>query len=103
MSSAAFPAKTSDEAKLLTFDFTREAADGSTFSSPSVAKSLARGTDTAAATLSLGVPAVSGYYVKVLVSAGATGNLYELTAKVNADNGEIHELAATMLVDDAVA
>lgn len=99
----AFPDKTPGEAKICTFDFTNEAASGSVLSTPAVAKSLIEGPDTGAATLTVGSPGVTGMELKVLVSAGTSGNNYKLLASVTADNGEIHHLAASMKVNDQAA
>lgn len=99
----AFPSKTPAEAKICTFDFTYEAASGSTLSSPVVTKSLIEGGDTGAGTLTVGTPGISGMTLKVLVSGGTDGNSYKLLAQVTADNGEIHQLAASMKVIDQAA
>lgn len=100
MATEKFPDKAPGEAKLCTFDFTNEAAATSVLSSPSVAKSLVSGSDTGAATLTVGSPAVEPgtKYVKVLISAGTDANKYKLVATVAADNGETHQIAATMQV-----
>lgn len=94
----ALPAKTPTEDKVVTFDFSGEAAAGSTLSLPTVTKSLLSGTDTGAASLTVGTPTVSGLTVLVLVSAGLEGSLYELYCEVTASNGEVHDRAAEMRV-----
>lgn len=99
----AFPDKTPGESKICTFDFSYETASGSTLSSPVVTKSLIEGGDTGAATLTVGAPGISGTELKVLVSGGTDGNSYKLLAQVSADNGEIHQLAASMKVVDQAA
>jgi hypothetical protein len=92
------PKKTPTEAKVVTFDFSSEAAVGATLSSPVVTKSLVAGTDTGAASLTVGVPAISGQTILVLVSAGTDANKYGLKCSVQASNGETHEIAAQMPV-----
>lgn len=99
----AFPDKAPGEAKILTFDFTNEVADGATLSGPTIAKSLIAGSDTGAATLTVGAASVSGALVSALVSAGTDGNTYKLLATVSASNGETHQLAASMIVSDRAA
>ena len=41
--------------------------------------------------------------VKVLVGVGKEANKYKLTMTVDADNGEIHQLAGTMAVKESAA
>src|SRR5574337_405255 len=94
----ALPAKTPTEAKVVTFDFSGEAASGSTLSLPVVTKSLISGSDTGAAALTVGTPSVSGLTVLTLVSGGLEGSLYELYCEVTVSNGEVHDRAAQMLV-----
>jgi hypothetical protein len=98
MATAKFPDKAPGETKLVTFDFTNECATGVALSNPSVVKSLDSGSDTNAATLTVGTPAVSGLTVKVLVGAGTDANKYKLLATVTADNGEVHQLAGILAV-----
>src|SRR5574337_1277588 len=94
----ALPAKTPTEDKVVTFDFSGEAATGSTLSLPVVTKSLISGTDTGAAALTVGTPSASGMTVLVLVSGGLEGSLYELYCEVTASNGEVHDRAAALRV-----
>lgn len=92
------PGKTPSEAKVVTFDFSSEAAVGATLSAPVITKTLISGTDTAAATLTVGVPVVSGQTVLVLVSAGTDANRYGLKCQVQSSNDEVHEIQAQMAV-----
>jgi hypothetical protein len=105
MATAAFPAKTPGETKLCTFDFTAEAVEGSVISSPVASKALVSGDDTGAALLTLGTPevVVDTFTVKMLVSGGKDLNKYKITMTVQADNGEVHQLAGTMKTNDAAA
>lgn len=105
MTTRQFPDKSPDEAKLCAFDFTNEKATGSTLSTPIVEKSLVEGSDTGAAGLTLGTPALDpdGVTVKVLVSGGVEGSKYRLVATVDANNDEVHQIAATLLVAESAA
>ena len=105
MATKKFPDKTPGEKKLCTFDFSNEVAAGSTLSNPAIAKALVDGDDTGAALLTLGTPAVTPAtaLVKVLVGVGKEANKYKLTMTVDADNGEIHQLAGTMAVKESAA
>lgn len=98
-----FPDKAPTEVKLCTFDFGDEVADGATLSNPAVAKALISGEDTGAASLTVGSPSVEvgTTRIKVLVSAGTTGNIYKLTATVDASNQERHRMSATMRVTES--
>jgi hypothetical protein len=105
MAAKKFPDKSPGEAKLCTFDFTGEAAAASVLSGPTAFKELVEGNDVGAAALTLGIPGVEvgTKRVKVLVSAGNDENKYRVKIRVNADNQEIHELAATMNVKESAA
>lgn len=92
----ALPDKTPTEAKVVTFDFSGEAAVGATLTGPVVAKSVLSGTDPGAAALSVGSPSVAGQTVLVMVSGGLDGVRYELYCSVTASNGEEHERAAAL-------
>lgn len=95
------PSKTPGEVKLVTFDFTNEAADGVTLSNPTITKSLLKGDDTNATALTVGTPAVTGMLVKVLIGGGTDKSKYKLRARVSADNSEVHDLDATLVVSEA--
>ena len=99
--STELPNKTPAEVKLVTFDFTNEAAVGSELASPSVAKSLVKGADTNASSLTVGTPAVSGMLLKVLIGGGTDKCKYKLRAQVTADNNEVHEMDATLEVSES--
>lgn len=105
MATKTFPDKTPTEAKVCAFDFSSERAEGSTLSSPAVSKALVSGSDAGAAGLTLGTPEMDGDGVtlKVLVSAGVEGSKYRLVATCDASNGEVHEIAATVLVVESAA
>lgn len=90
------PNKSQGEAKVITFDFTKELAEGTTLSSPTVAKSVISGTDPGAAGLTVGSASVAGSLVQALVSAGVEGAVYKLLARATASNGEVHEIAARL-------
>lgn len=94
----ALPDKTPTEAKVVTFDFSGEAASGSTLAGQTIAKSVLSGSDPGAAALSLGSPSVAGQTVLVMVSGGLDGVRYELYCSVTASNGEEHERAAALRV-----
>lgn len=94
----ALPAKTPTEDKVVTFDFSGEAATGATLSAPTVTKSLVTGTDAGAASLTIGSATVSGLTVLALVSGGLEGSTYELYCEVTASNGEVHDRAAALRV-----
>lgn len=98
-----FPDKTPGETKLCTFDFASEMAAGATLSNPEVTKTVVSGTDPDAVGLTLGTPAVSGSTLKVLVSGGVEGVRYQLLAQVDADNGEVHQLSATITTKASAA
>ena len=97
------PAKTPTEEKLITFDFTIEAVAGSVLTNPSVAKSVITGTDPGAAGLTVGGASVSGLQAQALVSGGLDGVTYQLTCTVDADNGEVHQILASLAVSEIAA
>lgn len=88
------PAKSTAEAKRITFDFSKEAATGSTLSSPVTSKATLAGSDPGAAGLTMGSASVlpGTQLVQVLVSAGINGVVYKVGCRVNASDGEVHEL-----------
>jgi hypothetical protein len=94
---AKFPKKSPNEIKLCSFDFSTEAVSGTTLSAPVVSKEWVSGTaDDDADSITLGTPQVVGYAVKILVGGGLDAARYRLTAKVDADNGERHEIPAVL-------
>jgi hypothetical protein len=98
-----FPAKTPDEIKLLTFDFTGEAASGNTLSNAAFTKSLVSGTGSAS-DLTIGTPQIVGLTVMALVSAGVDGAKYRLTCEVDASpNGEHHRIDKDLPVKETAA
>lgn len=97
------PAKTPTEEKLITFDFTIEAVAGSVLSSPTVGKSVLTGTDPGAAALTVGPASVDGLQAQALVSGGLDGVTYQLTCTVDADNGEVHQILASLAVSETAA
>lgn len=97
------PAKTPTEEKIVTFDFTIEAVAGSILSAPTIAKSVISGTDPAAVSLTVGAPSVSGLQAQALVSGGLDGVVYQLVCTVNADNGEVHQILASLAVSVTAA
>ena len=97
------PAKTPTEEKLVTFDFTIEAVVGSVLSGPTVAKSVISGNDPAAVGLTVGSASVSGLQAQALVSGGLDGVTYQLTCTVDADNGEVHQILASLAVSETAA
>lgn len=97
------PNKTPAEDKVVTFDFAPEANSNSVLSSPTVAKSVISGNDPGAVGLQVGVPAVSGLTVMVMIVGGLDGVAYELLCTAHASNGEIHQIAAGLGISvDAV-
>lgn len=97
------PDKTPAEIKLVQFDFANELSERSKLGDATVVKALFRGSDTAAATLTVGTPAIVGTVVKFLVGGGTDQNTYKLTVTAEANNGEVHELAATLAVSASAA
>ena len=97
------PAKTPTEEKLVTFDFTIEAVSGSVLSGPIVEKSVITGDDPAAAGLTVGTAIVSGLQAQAMVSGGLDGVTYLLTCTVDASNGEVHQILASLLVSNTAA
>lgn len=92
----ALPAKTPTEDKVVTFDFSGEAAPGATLSSPVITPTVL--SPVGAALPTIGSATVSGQTVLVLVSGGVEGAKYELYCEVTASNGEIHDRAASLRV-----
>lgn len=97
------PAKTPTEAKLVTFDFTTEAAAGVALSTPAVAKAVLSGTDPGAIGLTIGAVIATDLQAQALVSGGIDGVVYRLTCTVDAANGEKHQIIARMAVDASAA
>jgi hypothetical protein len=97
-----FPAKAPDEIKLLTFDFTSEAASGNTLSNAVFTKTLISGTGSAA-DLTIGTPQIVGLTVMVLVSAGLDAAKYRLSCEVDASNGEHHRIDRDLPVKETAA
>jgi hypothetical protein len=97
------PDKTPAEVKLVQFDFANELSERSKLTGATAAKALVRGSDTGAATLTVGTPAIVGGVVKFLVGGGTDENTYSLTVTAEANNGEIHELAASIAVSATAA
>lgn len=88
----AFPDKTPDEVRLLTFDFSAKAATGVTLSSPTAAVySVLSGTGVTS-DLTLGTAAVADLTVTALGTGGADGTRYRLKATAAASNGETLEV-----------
>jgi hypothetical protein len=92
------PDKTPTEEKLITFDFAVEAVVGSVLSLPTVDKSVVSGTDHGAAALTVGPVSIDGLQAQALVSGGIDGVTYRLACTVAADNGEVHQIIATLAV-----
>lgn len=97
------PPKTVAETKLVTFDFSDDAAPATTLTNPTVTKTLLAGTDTNAAALTITQIMVAGQTVTALVGGGVEGSEYRLLAKAEASNLEIHELAARLIVRASAA
>ena len=100
----AFPKKTPDEVKLLTFDFTKEAAEGSILSTPILTvESVVSGTGGAIGDVTLSTGVLSGKVVSCLATGGKNGVVYRLRCDVDADNGEHHEIEKDLPVSDVAA
>lgn len=87
-----FPKKTPAEEKLATFDFSLEAANGTTLSNPAVTATLKSGAGGADADITIGTPSVIGRKVYALLSGGVDGCVYRISCAVDADNGEHHQV-----------
>lgn len=96
----AFPQKAPDEIKLLTFDFTRDIATGTTLSNPTISAALLEGPGTAG-DLTLSILGLSGFIVSVLAYFGLEGATYRLTCEVDASNGEHHDIIADLPISVA--
>lgn len=101
----AFPKKTPDEIKLITFDFSTEAAEGSVLSNPTViCEAVVAGTGGAVGDLDItDIEVVIGQKVTCLVGDGVDGCQYRLRCCVDADNGEHHEIEKVLPVADLAA
>ena len=91
------PKKTPTEKKIVTFDFSSEAAVGSTLSVPVLTVTLASGAGSET-DLTRGTPSIQGQQVLVLISDGIDGAQYKLLCQVQASNSEVHEMAAKLPV-----
>ncbi len=96
-----FPAKTVDEVKVYTFDFSGEIASGATISAPVVEKFTHSGNDPDADGLTLQTPYVDGPYCLVMGADGIQGCTYKLRAKVEDDNGQVHVIWALASVKES--
>jgi hypothetical protein len=97
-----FPAKTPDEIKMVTFDFSTEAASTSTLSNPTVTATLKSGTGTAA-DITIAAPQVVSKTVLVLISDGLDGAKYRLSCECDASNGEHHRIDKDLPVKETAA
>lgn len=94
-----FPAKAPDEKKLLTFDFSTEAAVGSVLTNPTVVAITTFGDDPSAASLLItNIVVTSPQKVQCFADGGLEGCHYEFHAECDADNGEHHEIVAQLKV-----
>ena len=98
-----FPAKTPAEVKLVTFDFSSEAATGALLSGAAVeAGSVISGPGAVGDITVTGID-ITGQTVSALVGGGTSGTKYRLTCTVDADNGETHQIDKDLPVKDNAA
>jgi len=90
-----FPKKAPDETKLVTFDFSSEAAIGSTLSNPVVdVFEIVSGSGGSLTDLTIGTATipVGTQTVQALIGAGVEGVKYRVRCEVDASNGEHHRI-----------
>ena len=97
-----FPKKTPDETKLATFDFSTEAAAGTTLSNPTVTITHLSG-DGTAADLTASGEAVQDQTVTVFLSGGLSGARYRVSCEADASNGEHHRIDKDLPVSETGA
>lgn len=97
-----FPDKTPDEEKLLTFDFSTEAAEGNTLSNATVEAVLVSGSGDES-DLTLGTPVIAGQTVQVMASDGLDGAKYQIICEVDASNTEHHRIDKILPVKEKAA
>jgi hypothetical protein len=85
-----FPAKAPAEKKLLSFDFSTEAATGAVLSNPVVSVlKVVSGTGNIT-DVTIASAFIDGLWVRALTSVGLPGVKYRIRAEADADNGEHH-------------
>lgn len=94
-----FSDKNAAETEVFTFDFSSLLADGETISgTPTVAATVASGTDPNASAIVSGAAQVSGAEVTQLITAGVSGVTYTLTCTANTSLGQVLVLAGDVAV-----
>ena len=86
------------EIKEARFDFSTEAAEGTTLTSPSVTCVVLDGTDASPSSVLYGSPTVSGKEVVQRIQPGVVGCTYKLNAFASDSSGLRHHIAAKLSV-----
>lgn len=98
-----FPAKTPAEVKLVTFDFSSEAATGAVLSNATVEASSVVSGAGVVGDITVTSITVTDQTVSALVGGGVSGTKYRLTCTVDADNGETHQIDKDLPVKNSAA
>ena len=98
-----FPAKTPGETKILSFDFSREAAVGSVLTYYGISASAVISGPGVVDDIQVGTVAVDGFVVSAPVGGGIDGTKYRISCTVDADNGETHQIDKDLPVKDNAA
>lgn len=98
-----FPAKTPSEVKLVTFDFTSEAATDAVLSNAVVEASSVISGSGVIGDITVTSILVTAQSVSALVGGGVSDTKYRLTCTVDADNGETHQIDKDLPVKDTAA
>ncbi|HQR20038.1 MAG TPA: hypothetical protein PKV98_04175 [Burkholderiaceae bacterium] len=98
-----FPAKTPDEVKLVTFDFSSEAATGATLSNPTVEVTSVISGSGVVGDITAASVTVASQTVTALIGGGVSGTKYRLTCVVDASNGETHRIDKDLPVKESAA
>jgi hypothetical protein len=99
----AFPKKTPTEIKLATFDFEPEVPAGAVLSNPDVSVTSATGDGSDVTDVDVGVPAVVGLTVTVLLGGGLDACKYRIKCAVDVDDGEHAEIDKDLPVSEKAA